>query len=123
MEQDLLFVNTVINNDYLYDLIAIVHHMGETVNSGHYTATTRNAVDGKWRNYDDNNVRLVDPVDAADFNTAYLLFYERRSRRPHVMQTTSGQLLVLSLKILYTFLMAKFPGYRQINFARPILIS
>lgn len=77
-------------NEHIYDLIAMVHHMGETINSGHYTATTKNAVDGKWRHYDDNFVRVVDPVEAAHNNTVYLLFYEKRASRRRFTQTSFG---------------------------------
>jgi hypothetical protein len=51
---------------------------------GHYTAATRNPVDGQWRIFDDSRVSI--PIGSgAELNEirvsarSYLLFYQRRS--------------------------------------------
>lgn len=56
-----------------------MHHHGERANSGHYTATTRNAIDNCWRNFDDVKVTSMSQTsDIRLSNNAYLLFYERK---------------------------------------------
>ena len=62
----------------IYDLVGVIHHYGERTNSGHYTATTRNPVDYRWRNFDDVKVTFAHPADLRSSTNAYLLFYERR---------------------------------------------
>lgn len=74
----------------VYDLFAVVHHRGDSVNSGHYTATTKNPVDGKWRHYDDHLVRTIDRIETLNMSTAYLLFYENRAVRRQFAQSSSG---------------------------------
>ncbi|VDM38081.1 unnamed protein product [Toxocara canis] len=69
------------NDDCIYDLFAVVHHIGNTVNSGHYTASARNVVDAKWRSYDDHFVHIADPKQIAKCSNAYLLFYGKRVNR------------------------------------------
>uniref|UniRef100_A0A9J2P0V3 Ubiquitin carboxyl-terminal hydrolase n=1 Tax=Ascaris lumbricoides TaxID=6252 RepID=A0A9J2P0V3_ASCLU len=88
-ENDIQRVYT--HNGCLYDLFAVVHHIGGTVNSGHYTASTRNVVDGRWRAYDDRVVRTADPVEIAKCSNAYLLFYEKRINRKHSKRIPIGQ--------------------------------
>uniref|UniRef100_A0A914ZK85 ubiquitinyl hydrolase 1 n=1 Tax=Parascaris univalens TaxID=6257 RepID=A0A914ZK85_PARUN len=75
----------------LYDLFAVVHHIGGTVNSGHYTASTKNAVDGQWRAYDDRVVRTADPIEIAKCSNAYLLFYEKRINQKNSKRIPIGQ--------------------------------
>ncbi|KAI1725918.1 ubiquitin carboxyl-terminal hydrolase domain-containing protein [Ditylenchus destructor] len=62
----------------LYDLVGVVHHFGERTNSGHYTASTRNPIDGRWRTFDDMKVTFTNTSDIRSSTNAYLLFYERR---------------------------------------------
>jgi hypothetical protein len=64
--------------EYIYDLIGVVHHYGDRINSGHYTSTTKNPVDKKWRAFDDVRVTSADQKDITFSSSAYLLFYERR---------------------------------------------
>ena len=64
--------------EYIYDLIGVVHHYGDRINSGHYTASTKNSIDKKWRAYDDVRVTIADQKDIIFSSSAYLLFYERR---------------------------------------------
>lgn len=61
----------------VYDLFAVSHHAG-TLGAGHYTATVRNLVSGKWFSSSDAAVREVDAVAEIKSDTAYVLFYARR---------------------------------------------
>ncbi|VDK48291.1 unnamed protein product [Anisakis simplex] len=95
------------SDDCLYDLFAVVHHIGGTINAGHYTASTRNAVDSKWRAYDDCFVRIVNPNDIAKCSDAYLLFYERRINRKHTPSIHTGSFINFHL-LYHCFLLARF---------------
>lgn len=61
---------------YLYDLFAIDDHFGG-LRGGHYTATVKNHIDGRWYCYNDGSVRPEEP--STESSSAYLLFYRRRS--------------------------------------------
>lgn len=56
----------------------MVNHFGERTNSGHYTATTKNLIDNRWRTFDDTKVTFTEGLDICYSTNAYLLFYERR---------------------------------------------
>lgn len=60
----------------IYNLFGVSEHSGPTANSGHYTATVRNSVDGQWYRCNDSNVGLTSG-EAAITGGAYLLFYQR----------------------------------------------
>jgi len=66
------------SDEYIYDLVGIVNHYGDRTNSGHYTAATKNPVDGKWRDFDDMRVTISEPNNLIYSSSAYLLFYEKR---------------------------------------------
>ncbi|KAE9550102.1 hypothetical protein FO519_006694 [Halicephalobus sp. NKZ332] len=66
------------SDEYIYDLVGIVNHYGDRTNSGHYTAVTKNPVDGKWRDFDDMRVTVCEPLNLVYSSYAYLLFYEKR---------------------------------------------
>lgn len=66
--------------DHVYDLFAVDNHFGG-LGGGHYTATAKNFVDGKWYDFDDSSVRETQP-ERAITGSAYLLFYRRRSSEP-----------------------------------------
>ncbi|MFH4974750.1 hypothetical protein AB6A40_001459 [Gnathostoma spinigerum] len=72
---------------FLYDLVAVVHHDGSTINAGHYTATTKNPIDGKWRTFDDLLVFSIDSSEVLCTGSAYILFYERQPA--HAAQSAS----------------------------------
>lgn len=61
----------------LYDLYAVSHHYGG-LGGGHYTATAKNAVDGKWYDLNDSHVSETD-VGKVRTSSAYVLFYKRRA--------------------------------------------
>ena len=56
-----------------YELLGVIHHHGNYINSGHYTATIKF---NEYHKFDDLN---VDPVEFHDFkisDSAYLVFYK-----------------------------------------------
>ncbi|KAH8850106.1 Ubiquitin carboxyl-terminal hydrolase 8 [Schistosoma japonicum] len=57
-----------------YALYSVLNHRG-TMESGHYTTFCRNIRDGRWYEYDDENVSLLNKNQIQNDN-AYILFYE-----------------------------------------------
>ncbi|XP_057605773.1 ubiquitin carboxyl-terminal hydrolase 31 isoform X2 [Hippopotamus amphibius kiboko] len=66
--------------DYIYDLYAVCNHHG-TMQGGHYTAHCKNSVDGLWYCFDDSDVQQLSE-DEVCTQTAYILFYQRRTAIP-----------------------------------------
>ncbi|XP_069036803.1 ubiquitin carboxyl-terminal hydrolase 31 isoform X1 [Lepisosteus oculatus] len=66
--------------DYLYDLYAVCNHHG-TMHGGHYTAYCKNSVDGQWYCFDDSDVQPISEDEVCK-QTAYILFYQRRTTIP-----------------------------------------
>ncbi|XP_038619462.1 ubiquitin carboxyl-terminal hydrolase 31 [Tachyglossus aculeatus] len=66
--------------DYIYDLYAVCNHQG-TMQGGHYTAYCKNSVDGLWYCFDDSNVQQLSEDEVCK-QTAYILFYQRRTAIP-----------------------------------------
>ena len=60
----------------IYNLYGVSEHIGATANSGHYTATVRNCIDGQWYRCNDSHVGLTSG-EASITGGAYLLFYQR----------------------------------------------
>lgn len=60
--------------DKVYELAAIVHHVGQSVTTGHYYVDI-NGSDG-WHRYDDEKVSPLSEVDGS--RTGYILLYSRR---------------------------------------------
>lgn len=60
----------------IFNLFGVSEHSGPTANSGHYTATIRNSVDGQWYRCNDSHVGLTSG-EASITGGAYLLFYQR----------------------------------------------
>ncbi|XP_048846741.1 ubiquitin carboxyl-terminal hydrolase 31 isoform X1 [Brienomyrus brachyistius] len=67
-------------HDYLYDLYAVCNHHG-SMHGGHYTAYCKNSVDGQWYCFDDSDVQPI-PEEQVCKQTAYILFYQRRTAIP-----------------------------------------
>lgn len=67
-------------DDYLYDLYAVCNHHGN-MHGGHYTAYCKNSIDGQWYCFDDSEVSPI-PDDDVCQQTAYILFYQRRTVIP-----------------------------------------
>ncbi|XP_053939647.1 ubiquitin carboxyl-terminal hydrolase 43 [Cuculus canorus] len=64
----------------LYDLYAVCYHHGG-MHGGHYTASCRNALDGRWYRFDDSRVVRVRETELRA-RSAYILFYQRRGTPP-----------------------------------------
>uniref|UniRef100_UPI003AAD487B ubiquitin carboxyl-terminal hydrolase 31 n=1 Tax=Centroberyx gerrardi TaxID=166262 RepID=UPI003AAD487B len=67
-------------DDYLYDLYAVCNHHGN-MHGGHYTAYCKNSIDGQWYCFDDSEVQPMADEDVCQ-QTAYILFYQRRTTIP-----------------------------------------
>ncbi|KAF7225678.1 ubiquitin carboxyl-terminal hydrolase 31 [Nothobranchius furzeri] len=67
-------------DDFLYDLYAVCNHHGN-MHGGHYTAYCKNSIDGQWYCFDDSEVSPVADDDVCQ-QTAYILFYQRRTAIP-----------------------------------------
>ncbi|KAL9613389.1 MAG: hypothetical protein Q9167_002092 [Letrouitia subvulpina] len=71
---------------YVYDAYAVMRHLGQTGNGGHYIALVRDAARGCWRKFDDDRVDDFDPnklksSQRLQNEQAYLVFYGRQSAR------------------------------------------
>ncbi|NXT92895.1 UBP31 hydrolase, partial [Anhinga rufa] len=73
--------------DYIYDLYAVCNHHG-TMQGGHYTGKypailsyCKNSVDGQWYCFDDSDVQQLSENEVCK-QTAYILFYQRRTAIP-----------------------------------------
>ncbi|NXK17270.1 UBP31 hydrolase, partial [Arenaria interpres] len=73
--------------DYIYDLYAVCNHHG-TMQGGHYTGKyhvmlpyCKNSVDGQWYCFDDSDVQQLSETEVCK-QTAYILFYQRRTAIP-----------------------------------------
>ncbi|GMF27386.1 unnamed protein product [Phytophthora lilii] len=64
----------------MYELFAVVSHIGKFVVGGHYTCVCRDNKD-QWFRYDDEHVTSISEATALN-ETAYLLFYIRTNKRP-----------------------------------------
>lgn len=62
-------------NKYIYDLFAVCNHSGN-LKGGHYTANTLNP-NGRWYNFNDQNVMEIGPHQVITSN-AYVLFFRNR---------------------------------------------
>ncbi len=65
----------------LYDLYAVSNHSG-TLSFGHYTAMAKDAVGGKWHDYNDSHVSEVIDTDEVVSPEAYVLYYRRKDFYP-----------------------------------------
>ncbi|XP_063049913.1 ubiquitin carboxyl-terminal hydrolase 37-like [Engraulis encrasicolus] len=74
-----------------YRLSAIVSHMGDTIQSGHYVADCREAGGQTWVHYNDEEVTPVteEAVLEGRAKTAYMLFYERKVWPPNMITSTT----------------------------------
>ncbi|KAI9916816.1 hypothetical protein PsorP6_016921 [Peronosclerospora sorghi] len=73
----------------MYELFAVVSHLGKFVVGGHYTCVCRDNKD-QWFRYDDEHVTAISEAAALSEN-AYLLLYIRTNKRsPSFMKKTKG---------------------------------
>lgn len=63
-------------SESLYDLYGVVHHQG-ALSGGHYVASLKSELDGKWRLFNDAQIYDINSRDVVDAS-AYILFYVRR---------------------------------------------
>ena len=63
-------------SEMLYDLYGVVHHQG-ALSGGHYVASLKSELDGKWRLFNDAQIYEIHSRDVVD-SSAYILFYIRR---------------------------------------------
>ncbi len=64
------------NPESLYDLYAVVHHHG-ALSGGHYVASLKSEIDGRWRLFNDAQIYDISSENVIDA-MAYILFYVRR---------------------------------------------
>jgi ubiquitin C-terminal hydrolase len=62
---------------FIYDLVAISVHHGQSLNCGHYTTIAKNCENNLWYNFDDSLVTLANIKDVQT-KGAYILCYVRR---------------------------------------------
>ena len=70
-----------INNNVKYNLYAVVNHYG-SINGGHYTSHTKNAINNLWYEFNDSNVVHIDPENLNKeiiTNSGYILFYKKQN--------------------------------------------
>lgn len=71
--------------EMLYDLYAIVNHLGGGLNSGHYIADCYNEEAQSWYNFNDSTITKISCPDDESLrkrlqsNNNYVLFYKRRN--------------------------------------------
>ena len=67
-------------NNLIYQLYAIVTHLGPSSMAGHFIAFCKSPIDNMWYKYNDSMVDLIGNSfnDIHDFGCPYILFYERQ---------------------------------------------
>ena len=65
---------------YIYTIYGVITHIGESGQSGHFIAFCKSPVDGKWYKYNDSIVSEIKDfnLEVVNFQTPYILFYERK---------------------------------------------
>ena len=83
MEIDLS--NYVLSNvnkteQYIYSIYGVITHMGDSGEGGHFIAACKSPIDGYWYRYNDAFVTPITDFnkDIINFNTPYILFYQRK---------------------------------------------
>ena len=71
---------------FFYDAYAVMRHIGNTLNGGHYVSLVRDAARAVWRRFDDDRVTDFEPAkmkfaDRLQNEQAYIVFYERARAR------------------------------------------
>jgi ubiquitin C-terminal hydrolase len=79
--EDLNLMNYIVRNDlgYMYKLIGVVTHIGESGAGGHFIAYCRSPIDSNWYKYNDEIVTKVTNFkkEIIDFAMPYILFYRK----------------------------------------------
>ena len=79
-------VDQAITPPFQYDAYAVMRHLGQTGNGGHYISLVRDAARGCWRKFDDEKATDFDPNklrsdQRLQNEQAYILFYGRSAAR------------------------------------------
>ena len=66
---------------YLYNLIGVVTHLGESGASGHFIAYSKSPIDGQWYRYNDDIVTKVHSFkeEILDYAMPYILFFKKNN--------------------------------------------
>ena len=67
------------NTGFMYNLIGVVTHIGESGPSGHFIAYCRSPIDNNWYQYNDNFVFPVKDFinEVINYAMPYILFYQK----------------------------------------------
>ena len=73
------YVLTSNNEPLIYNLYAVITHLGESGPNAHFVATCKSPIDNIWYRYND---AMVNPInnfvkDVVNFGTPYILFYQK----------------------------------------------
>ena len=68
------------NTGYIYKLIGVITHMGESGMGGHFIAYCKNPINYMWNRYNDSTVTPVNDFksEVIDYAMPYLLFYQKQ---------------------------------------------
>ena len=63
----------------IYNLYAVITHIGKSGPNAHFVAACKSPVDNKWYRYNDAFVTAISNVqkDIIDYGTPYILFYKK----------------------------------------------
>ena len=56
-----LKADPTMNGPYIYNAYAVIHHIGASLGSGHYTAFVKDKARGCWRSFNDDKVMDFEP--------------------------------------------------------------
>jgi len=80
------YPDPAITPPFQYDAYAVMRHLGQTGNGGHYISLVRDAARGCWRKFDDERAQDFDPgklrpEQRLQNEQAYIIFYGRSAAR------------------------------------------
>jgi len=77
--------NYVINaqEQYIYTIYGVITHKGPSGQAGHFIASCKSPIDGKWYRYNDSIVSEINDFikEVVQSPTPYILFYERKNNK------------------------------------------
>lgn len=79
-------IDAAITPPYIYDAYAVMRHLGQSGNGGHYISLVKDSARGCWRKFDDERATDFDPnklrlEHRLQNEQAYLVFYGRAAAR------------------------------------------
>lgn len=85
-EMDDHAIDAAITPPYIYDAYAVMRHLGQSGNGGHYISLVKDTARGCWRKFDDERATDFDPnklrpEHRLQNEQAYLVFYGRAAAR------------------------------------------